>query len=66
MTTPTLVEGESHPWYIIIQGAKKVLPMRMGGSTRQLDLPSLTPLCIAGCGQLQLGVPHWAASVDYC
>ena len=40
--------------------------MRMGGSTSQFDLPSLTPLSVAGCGRLQLGVPHWAASVDYC
>ena len=36
-----------------------------GGATSQLDLPSLTPLSVAGCGQLQLGVPHWATSVDY-
>ena len=34
-----------------------------GGATSQLDLPSLTPLSIAGCGRLQLGVPHWATSV---
>ena len=26
-----------------------------GGSTSQLDLPSLTPLSVAGCGRLQLG-----------
>ena len=25
-----------------------------------------TPLSVAGCGRLQLGVPHWATSVDYC
>ena len=42
-----------------------------GGATSQLDLPSLhaTLLSIAGCVQLQLGVPHYAASatsVDYC
>ena len=37
-----------------------------GGGTSQLDLPYLTPLSIAGCGRLQLGVPHWATSVDYC
>ena len=36
------------------------------GATRQLDLPSLTPLSVAGCGRLQPGVPHWAVSVDYC
>ena len=36
------------------------------GATRKLDLPSLTPLSVAGCGRLQPGVPHWAVSVDYC
>ena len=36
------------------------------GAMSQLDLPSLTPLSAAGCGRLQLGVPHWATSVDYC
>ena len=40
--------------------------MRVGDATNQLDLPSLTPLSVAGCGRLQLGVPHWATSVDYC
>ena len=39
---------------------------RVGGATSQLDLPSLTPLSIAGCGWLQLGAPHWATSVNYC
>ena len=39
---------------------------RVGGATRQLDLPSLTPLSIAGCGWLQRGAPHWATSVNYC
>ena len=37
-----------------------------GGATSQLGLPSLTPLFVAGCGTLQLGVPYWATSVDYC
>ena len=37
--------------------------MRVGGATRELDLPSLTPLSVAGCIRLQLGVPHWATSV---
>ena len=37
-----------------------------GGVTSQLDLPSLTPLSVAGCGRLQLGVPHWAASAHNC
>ena len=31
----------------------------------RVDLPSLTPLSVAGCGRLQLGVPHCATSVDY-
>ena len=48
------------------RGAQGVLPMRVEGATSQLDLPPLTPLSIAGCGRLQLGVPHWATSVDYC
>ena len=34
-----------------------------GGATSQLDLPSLAPLSVAGCGRLQQGVPHWASSV---
>ena len=36
-----------------------------GGATSQLDVPSLTPLPVAGCGRQQLGAPHWATSVDY-
>ena len=32
------------------RGAQVVLPMRVGGATSQLDLPSLTPLSVAGCG----------------
>ena len=39
--------------------------MRVGDATSRLDLPSLTPLSVAACGQLQLGVPHWATSVYY-
>ena len=48
------------------RGARGELPMRVGGATSLLGLPSLTPLSVAGCGQLQLGVLHWATSVDYC
>ena len=40
------------------RGAQGVLPMWVGGATSQLDLPSLTLLSVAGCGRLQLGVPH--------
>ena len=43
--------------------AQGVLPKRVGGATSQLDPPSLTPLSVNGCGQLQLGVPRWATSV---
>ena len=39
--------------------------MRVGGATNELDLLSLTPLSVADCVRLQLGVPHWATSVDY-
>ena len=31
-------------------GAQGVLPMRVGGATSKLDLPSLTPLSVACCG----------------
>ena len=44
--------------------AHGVLQMRLWGATSKLDQPSLTPLPVAGCGRLQLGVPHWATSVD--
>ena len=37
-----------------------------GSATSQLDVPSLTPLSLASCCRLQLGVPNWATSVDYC
>ena len=48
------------------RGAQGVLPMRLGGVTSQLDLPSVMPLTVAGFGRLQLEVPHCATSVDYC
>ena len=46
-----------------IRGAQGVLPMWVGGTPSQLDLPSLMPVSVVGCGRLQLGVPHWATSV---
>ena len=39
------------------RGAMGVLPMTVSGATSQLDLSTLTPLTVAGCGRLQLGVP---------
>ena len=35
--------------FILCRGAQGVLPMRVGGATSQLDLPSLTPLSVADC-----------------
>ena len=60
------VELRLHRFILCTRGAQGVLPMRVGGATSQLDLPSLTPLTVAGCGRLQLGVAHFATSVDYC
>ena len=37
--------------------------MRKEGATSQLDPPSLMPLSIAGCDQLQLRVAYQATSV---
>ena len=48
------------------RAAQEVLPMRVGGATCKLYLPSLTALSVVSCGRLQLGVPHWATSVDCC
>ena len=48
------------------RGAQLVLPMRVVGETNQLDVPSLTPLSVAACGRLKLGVSNCATSVDYC
>ena len=58
--------AETAPIYTVHEAFLGVLPMRVEGVTSQLDLPSLMPLSIAGWGQLQLGVPHRATSVDYC
>ena len=48
------------------RGGHWVLPMNVGGVTSQLDLPSLTTIVRSWLWSLQLGVPHWATSVDYC
>ena len=54
----------AHLYYA--HSAQGVLSMRVRCATSQLYLPYLTPLSVAGCGWLQLGVPHWAASVRFC
>ena len=46
------------------RGAQGVLPMRVGGATSQLDLPSLTPLLWLRSTATRSS--HWAASVHYC
>ena len=45
---PRFVPGFTGLYYA--RGTKGVLPMRVGGATSQLDLLSLTPLSVAGCG----------------
>ena len=51
--------GELHR-FILCTRRSVGTAMRVGGATSQLDLPSLMPLPVAGCGRLQIGVPHWA------
>ena len=51
--------------FILCTRRSGVLPIRVGAATSQLDLPSLTPLSVAGCGRLPQGVPHWTTSVYY-
>ena len=47
-----------------IRGAQGVLLCeRVGGTTSQLDRPSLMSFSVAGCSRLQLRALHWAASV---
>ena len=36
--------------------------VKVGVTASQLDLSSLTPLYVAGCGLLQLGAAKWATS----
>ena len=65
LSAASLVICSSHS--SAIRGAQGVLPcVGWGGATSQLDLQSLMPLSVAGCGRLQLGAPHWATSVNYC
>ena len=39
---------------------KGYCPVKGRLTARQLDLPSLMPLSVAGCGRLQLETAHWA------
>ena len=58
--------AKTAPIYTMKEALMGILPIREEDATSQLDIPSLTPLYEADCGRLQLGVPHWATSVDYC
>ena len=49
--------------YTFARGIQGALLMRVGVTASPLDLPSLTPLYVAGCGRLHLGVAHWATSL---
>ena len=46
-----------------VRGDQGVLPMTVGVTASRLDLPSLSPLSVAGCGRLKLGVAHWVTLV---
>ena len=58
--------AETAPIYTMHEVLRGYCPRGWWGTTSQLDLPALIPLSVAGCGRLQLGVPHCATSVDYC
>ena len=59
------VPGWQRDFYALCaSGAQEVLPCKGWGVTAsKLDLPSLTPLSVAGCGRLQLEAAHWATWV---
>ena len=55
--SPGLTERDLY--VLCTRGAQGVLPCEGRGVTAsQLDLPSLTPLSVAGCGRLQLEAAH--------
>ena len=57
-SSPGLTERDLY--VLCTRGAQGVLPYEGRGVTvSQLDLPSLTPLSVAGCGRLQLEAAHW-------
>ena len=61
-SSPGLTERDLY--VLCTSGAQRVLSCEgRGVSVSQLDLPSLTPLSVAGCGRLQLEAAHWATWV---
>ena len=58
---PGLTESCTDLYVLCASGTQGVLPCDgYGVTSSQLDLPSLTPLSVAGYGRLQLEAPHWA------
>ena len=51
-----LTPGKAAQIYTVHEVLREVLSLMMGLMASQLDVPSLTPLAVARCGQLQLGV----------
>ena len=61
-SSPGLTERDLYA--LCASGAQGVLCcVGWGITASQLDLPSLTPLSVAGCGRLQLEAAHWATWV---
>ena len=56
--------AETASIYTVREALRGYCHVSGGVAVSQSDLPSLTPLSVAGCGQLQLGVAHWATSVS--
>ena len=57
-------EGRPDLYVLCTSGNQGVMLCEGWGVTAsQLDLPSLMPWFVAGCGRLQLGGAHWATSV---
>ena len=60
-SSPGLTEAVPICMYCALVALRGYCPVKCRAVTAsQLDLPSLTPLSVAGCGQLQLGAAHWA------
>ena len=51
------------PIYIVHDVLRGYCPLASGLTATKFDVPSLTPLSVAGCGRLQQGVASWATSV---
>ena len=54
--------GEAVPLCTVKVMSKKYYPIKCVVTITQSDLPTLTPLPVAGCDLLQLDVAQWATS----